>query len=203
MGKLTEQPLAELIREISIKALSGTLRLEYERMQTAVYFDKGQLIYAASNLRTLRLREYLVKRGLVSEKDQGKLANGLPDLKLAEALAKDGTLRRADIDALLVLLVSDILRVSLLWTEGTWDFDGRARLADPLCRPAASAGRFGARRTGGAGDRGFDPLRRQCRRRRRGGAADRIDRPGLRRSGRQARGDRAAPGRRAQGVDGR
>jgi curved DNA-binding protein CbpA len=132
MGKLTEQPLAELIREISIRGLSGTLRLEYERMQTAVYFDKGQLIYAASNLRTLRLREYLVKRGLVSEKDQAKLANGLPDLELAEALTKDGTLRQKDLDALLVLLVSDILRVSLLWTDGTWDFNARARLADPV-----------------------------------------------------------------------
>jgi curved DNA-binding protein CbpA len=133
MGKLTEQPLAELIREISIKGLSGTLRLEHELMQTAVYFDKGQLIYAASNLRTLRLREYLVKRGLVSEEDQTKLSNGLPDLELAEALARDGTLRQKDIDALLAILVSDILRVSLLWTDGTWDFNGRARLADPVC----------------------------------------------------------------------
>src|SRR6185295_7921732 len=132
MGKLTEQPLAELIREISIKGLSGTLRLEHERMQTAVYFDNGRLIYAASNLRTLRLREYLVKRGLVSEEDQAKLANGLPDLELAEALAKDGTLRQKDIDALLVILVSDVLRVSLLWTDGTWDFNGRARLADSV-----------------------------------------------------------------------
>ena len=132
MGKLTEQPLAELIREISIKALSGTLRLQSERMQTAVYFDKGQLLYAASNLRTLRLREYLVKRGLISEKDQAKLANALSDLELAEALAKDGTLRQKDIDALLAILVSDILRVSLLWTEGTWDFNGRARLADSI-----------------------------------------------------------------------
>jgi DnaJ-domain-containing protein 1 len=133
MGILTEQPLAELIREISIKGLSGTLRLEHERMQTAVYFDKGQLIYAASNLRTLRLREYLVKRGLVSENDQAKLGNGLPDLELAEALAKDGTLRQKDIDALLVILVNDILRVSLLWIDGTWDFNVRARLADPVC----------------------------------------------------------------------
>jgi curved DNA-binding protein CbpA len=133
MGKLTEHPLAELIREISIKGLSGNLRLEHERMQTAVYFDNGQLIYAASNLRTLRLREYLVKRELVSERDQARLANGLADLELAEALAKDGTLRRKDIDALLVILVSDILRVSLLWTDGTWGFDERARLADPVC----------------------------------------------------------------------
>ncbi|MGH9874520.1 MAG: DUF4388 domain-containing protein [Pyrinomonadaceae bacterium] len=132
MGKLTEQPVAELIREISNKALSGTLRLEHDRLQTAVYFDKGQLIYAASNVRTLRLREYLVKRGLVSEKDQRKLSNNLSDLDLAEKLAKDRTLRQKDIDALLAIMVSDILRVSLLWMDGTWEFDARARLVDPV-----------------------------------------------------------------------
>ena len=132
MGKLTDQPLAELIREILIKGLSGTLRLEHDRVQTAVYFDKGQLIYAASNLRTLRLREYLSKRGLVSEKESGSLNNSLSDLDLAAALAETGTLRQKDIDALLVILVSDVLRVALLWIEGTWDFNPRARLVDPV-----------------------------------------------------------------------
>ena len=132
MGKLTEQPLAELIREITVKGLSGTLRLEHGSVQTAVYFDKGRLIYATANLRTLRLREYLSKRGLVSEKEQAKLDNNLSDLGLAETLAATGTLRQKDIDALLSILVSDVLRVSLLWTEGTWDFNGRARLVEPV-----------------------------------------------------------------------
>src|SRR5258705_9045945 len=132
MGKLTEQPLAELIREISIKALSGTLRLEYERMQTAVYFDKGQLIYAASNLRTLRLREYLNKRSILSEKEFARIDKSLSDLDLATALVAAGTLRQKDLDALLALLISDILRVSLLWMEGNWDFDPRARLVDQV-----------------------------------------------------------------------
>jgi curved DNA-binding protein CbpA len=133
MGKLSEQPLAELIREISIKGLSGTLRLEHERVQTAVYFDKGQLIYAAANLRTLRLREYLIKRNLVSEKDLAKLSISLSDLDLAQALGKTGTLRQKDIEALLAILVTDILRVSLLWMDGSWDFNPLARLVDPVC----------------------------------------------------------------------
>jgi curved DNA-binding protein CbpA len=132
MGKLKEQPLAELIREISINGLSGTLRLEHEPLQTAVYFDKGQLIYAASNLRTLRLREYLVKCGLIPQKDQAKLVNGRSDLELAESLVRNGTVRQKDMDALLVILVSDILRVALLWMDGTWEFDARARLVDPI-----------------------------------------------------------------------
>lgn len=133
MGKLTLQPLAELIREISIKGLSGSLRLRHERVQTAVYFDNGQLIYAASNLRTLRLREYLSKRGLISETECNRLDSNLSDLDLAAALAAKGTFRQKDIDALLVIVVSDVLRVSLLWTDGTWDFDEHARLVEPVC----------------------------------------------------------------------
>ena len=131
-GKLTYQPLAELIREISSKGLSGTLRLEHERAQTAVYFDNGQVVYAASNLRTLRLREYLSKRGIGSEKDRAGLRDNLSDLDLAAALTATGTLRQKDIDALLEILVGDVLRVALLWTEGTWDFNERARLNDPV-----------------------------------------------------------------------
>lgn len=131
-GTLTDQPLAELIREISSKGLSGTLRLEHERAQTAVYFDKGQIVYAASNLRTLRLREYLNKRDLVSEKARASLENNLSDLALAAALSATGALKQKDIGALLAILVVDVLRVALLWTEGTWDFNERARLNDPV-----------------------------------------------------------------------
>lgn len=132
MGKLAEQPLAELIRELSFKGLSGSLRLEHERAQIAVYFNDGQLVYAAANLRTLRLREYLVKRGLVSEKEQVKLNGSISDLDLAATLSAGGTLRQKDIDALLVIQVSDILRVALLWMDGKWEFNPRGRLADPI-----------------------------------------------------------------------
>jgi len=131
-GTLTEQPLAELIREISSRSLSGTLRLEHERAQTAVYFDSGQLIYAASNLRTLRLREYLIKRGTIAEKDFASLKNNPSDLALAAALSAGGTLSEKDVDSLISTLVADVLRVALLWTEGAWQFTERARLAEPV-----------------------------------------------------------------------
>lgn len=131
-GKLVDQPLAELIREMSAKGLSGTLRLEHEQAQTAVYFENGRIIYAASNLRTLRLREYLIKRSVVPKSVLERFANNLSDLDFAAALGASGTLRQKDIDALLAILVSDVLRVALLWTEGIWDFNQRARLVDSV-----------------------------------------------------------------------
>jgi len=131
-GRLTDQPLAELIREIFSKGLSGTLRLEHERAQVAVYFKDGQVVFAASNIRTLRLREYLTKRDLVSEKELASQGNSLSDLGLAAALRANGSLRPEDINAVLATLVNDTLRVALLWTEGSWDFSERARLDDEV-----------------------------------------------------------------------
>src|SRR6185503_9663243 len=107
-GKLTDQPLAELIREISSKGLSGTLRIEYERAQAAIYFEDGQVVFAASNVRTLRLREYLATRNLVAENELANLQNPQSDLGLAAALRAKGLLRQEDINSVLATLVNDI-----------------------------------------------------------------------------------------------
>jgi len=54
-GQLSEQPLGELIREVFMKRISGRLRVRHDLIEAAVYFRDGVLIYAASNVRTLRL----------------------------------------------------------------------------------------------------------------------------------------------------
>ena len=66
-GQLSENPLAELIRELSAKKLSGRLQLQQDKIRVALYFHAGSLLYAACNLKTLRLAEYLLKNRLVTE----------------------------------------------------------------------------------------------------------------------------------------
>src|SRR5215211_234951 len=80
-GQLSEQPLAELIREISSKSLGGRLRIEHERVK----------VLCAQNLLTPSAAEQVQTKQ-----------------------------------------ISDILRLALLWTEGTWDFDSRSRLNEQL-----------------------------------------------------------------------
>lgn len=139
-GTLAAHPLAELIREIASKSLSGALRLEQDRARVVVYFEKGAVAFAASNIRTLRLREYLKTRGLINEQEFEALKNPSADLKLGEYLVVDGKLQQKDLDSMLAALVADILRVPLLWTEGTWEFDERARVADPVRASVDSSG---------------------------------------------------------------
>lgn len=126
-GQLSDHPSAELIHEILAKSLAGRLQLQHERVKAAIYFDDGELVYAASNVRTLRLREYLLKAGIVA----GALARydeGQPDLELVQAVCKDHLLSPARAEQIQMKQVADVVRLALSWLEGTWNFEPRARL---------------------------------------------------------------------------
>ena len=115
-GQLSEQPLAELIREISAKALSGRLRLEHERVHVVAYFDQGKFLYAAANVRTLRVREYLIKAEAVSDQDLAQFNERVSDTDLLKVLCAQKLLSMATAEQIQTRLVADVLRLALLWT---------------------------------------------------------------------------------------
>lgn len=129
-GQLSEQPLAELIREISAKSLGGRLRLERERVKVVAYFAEGNLLYAASNVRTLRLREYLLKSNLVSEQDLTQFNDRVSDTDVVKVLCAQRLLTAAAAEQVQTKQVTDVLRLALLWIEGHWQFDSKPRLDD-------------------------------------------------------------------------
>jgi curved DNA-binding protein CbpA len=128
-GQLSEQPLAELIREISAKSIGGRLQLRHERFKGVIYFDKGELLYAAANLRQLRLREYVLKAG-INETALSRYDERQSDFELAAALTRDHLLSPATAEQIQTKLVSDVIRLALSWSEGTWEFDQKARLSE-------------------------------------------------------------------------
>lgn len=132
-GKLNEHPLAELIREIVAEKLSGSLRLESERIKTAVYFDKGALVYATSNLRPHRLAEWLRRWRVITEAQFASLPQGgKSDAETGRALVEQGVITKETLGELRERLVADVLRPALLWTEGSWNFDPRVRLVEDV-----------------------------------------------------------------------
>jgi len=130
-GQLGEQPLAELIREIRAKSIAGRLQLHHDRVRSVVYFDKGELVYAASNVRPLRLREYLLKAG-IAEAALARYEEHGSDLELARVLCKDHLLSPGAAKQVQAKQVSDVVRLALSWTEGSWEFDPRSRLDESL-----------------------------------------------------------------------
>ena len=128
-GQLQKHPLAELLREISSESLSGVVRLARERAKAVVYFDAGELVYAASNLRAYRFSSCARRWNLLTETQLLSVGETTSDLEAGAALVASGALSREALDALTTRQVSELLCHTLLWTEGNWDFDPRVRLA--------------------------------------------------------------------------
>jgi len=131
-GQLSEQPLAELIREISSKNFTGRLRLQHELIKVAIYFIDGQILYVASNIKSLRLREYLRKANLVSEQALERIPSNESDLALAGTLCAEKLLQAEVAEQIQARQVSEMLRLALQWLDGTWEFDYRSRLNEEV-----------------------------------------------------------------------
>ena len=126
-GQLNQHPLAELIREIIDKELSGALRLTRDAAKVAVYFDAGTPIFAASNLRAHRLREVLRRhKAAVAQLD--KCPASATDEELASMLVSGGHLSADVMHKARANQAADVLRLALLWTDGSWQFDQRVRI---------------------------------------------------------------------------
>ena len=128
-GQLNEHPLGELIREISVLNLSGALRLNRERAKMVVYFDSGEVIYAATNLRAFHLSECIRRWGVLKEEQLEQVHGKMSDLEFGEALANAGIMGRDALNELITRQVSEMLFHALLWIDGGWDYDPRVRLA--------------------------------------------------------------------------
>ncbi len=126
-GQLSRHPLAELIREIVDSGLSGALRLSREAAKVAVYFDAGQPIYAASNLRAHRLREILKRKNLAS-RHLKNCPTTITDEELTQTLTTSGDLKPEELQKVRAGQSSDVLRTALLWTEGEWQFHQKVRI---------------------------------------------------------------------------
>src|SRR5207237_10391493 len=134
-GQLSEHPLAELIREGINEKLSGALRLTRERVKVAVYLAEGAVIFAASNLRAHRLSETLKHDPSLKNLNFGNLPTTQSDDQLSAALVERGLLTSERLRGIRERQVTEVLRVALLWTNGTWAFDPRIRIADDLRTP--------------------------------------------------------------------
>ena len=131
-GQLSEQPFAELIREITAKRMSGRLRVQQNRVTVVSYFRGGVFLYAAANVRSLRLQEYLTKLKVIEDLDLTDVAQNRSDLQLASVLVENSLIDAKTAHDVQLKQVADVLRLALMWTEGSWEFDHRSHLNEEI-----------------------------------------------------------------------
>jgi curved DNA-binding protein CbpA len=128
-GKLDQKPVAELIREIGAASASGALRLSRDRAKAVVYFESGDVAFAASNIRAHRLVEFLKRTGILDESAAGSLSPKATDDEVLSLLVENRRIRADRVSLIRANHVAEVLRGVLLWTDGDWHFDSRVRIA--------------------------------------------------------------------------
>ena len=128
-GELAQKPAAELIREIGEASLSGALRLSRDRAKAVVYFENGEVAFAASNIRAYRLVEFLKRTGILDESAAGSFSPTATDDEVLKLLVEVRRIRADRVSAIRANHVAEVLRGVLLWTDGDCQFDPRVRIA--------------------------------------------------------------------------
>jgi curved DNA-binding protein CbpA len=132
-GTLQDRPLVETLREVKAESLTGSFRLAHERIKSVIYCNEGAIVYALSNVRSMRLSQLAQRMGILNEEQIAQIGEKPTDIEFGEALLKAGFLNKSGLEALLVTQTMEVLRPALLWTTGSWDFDGRVRIVESMC----------------------------------------------------------------------
>jgi tetratricopeptide (TPR) repeat protein len=132
-GNFQTHPFAELLVEIREARLDGSLRLSRENQKVIVYFNAGEIVFAVSNARSARLFDILLRENKIDKKLLAESSNYASDFEFAKFLIEKQVFGKQEIDRLFVGQIEDILRDTLGWETGEWNFSPLVRIKQGIC----------------------------------------------------------------------
>ncbi|MDI1243333.1 MAG: DnaJ domain-containing protein [bacterium] len=131
-GQLSAHPFAELLVEIVHAKFNGSLRINSGSQKSVIYFRRGQIVYAASNSKDLRLFNLLLRKNLIDTKVISRHPHFANDIEFAASLAAGRIVSKEAIDECFTSQMTDIVVDILTWAGGDWIFSPLVRARDGL-----------------------------------------------------------------------
>jgi len=132
---LATLPFAEVFRRVSAERLTGDLQVRAGRVAKTVFFDRGALVFAASNLRKDRLGEALVAVGRISERQFDDATNLMRmrdrRRRIGEALLESGLLDEREVGRAVAMQVQHIVLSLFTLADGVALFEERGCVIPP------------------------------------------------------------------------
>jgi curved DNA-binding protein CbpA len=133
-GNFFTHPFAELVAEITLARLTGSLRAsdKEKKKKWVIYFQTGSIVFAVSNARASRLFQRMLQRGKMTTADVVKVPNYSNDFEFTSYLLAKGFLDKAGIDGLFKEQIEGIIIDACSWEDGDWTFSSLMRVRDGL-----------------------------------------------------------------------
>jgi tetratricopeptide (TPR) repeat protein len=127
-GDLAEGVVPELLREIYVGRLDGTLHLVRGKERQSLRFRRGTIVNAHTSVQEERLGEMLVRRGLLSEADLARATAAVvrDGRRLGEVLGEMGLIDSSGLEDAVALHVHEMLARVFTWHDGTYAFEEQA-----------------------------------------------------------------------------
>lgn len=131
-GTLSVNPFAELLVEIMYNRFSGSLRLSNAGQKAVVYFRSGEVVFAVSNSKGLRIFNLLLKRNRIDARTVSKYPNFANDIEFTSALIRESVVSQEEVNQTFVDQIEEIIVEILTWPSGEWTFSPLVRVREAL-----------------------------------------------------------------------
>jgi hypothetical protein len=123
-GTLAALPLPDLLRELQLKDATGVLSLTSNRVRKALYFKRGRVVFATSNVASDRLGEVLLRESKITREQNDLSLRALARGKRqGRVLVEMGALSPDDLWSAVQSQVREIVFGVFRWGEGQFHFE--------------------------------------------------------------------------------
>jgi tetratricopeptide (TPR) repeat protein len=125
-GSLKEASLADVLQLLALGQKTGCLTVTDRMNLGYIYFDRGQIVYAAVVNRRDRLGDILLKNGRITNEQLGAAIEeqaGHRDKRLGEILIMQGAISQSDLEHYIQVQIEEAVYYLFTWTRGHFTFE--------------------------------------------------------------------------------
>jgi len=121
-GDLTRETLADAIRNLYVNRRSGILHLSHEKVSKRIYFRKGSMIFANSDVESDRLGEFLIRQDVLDRASFEMTTNTMKGTgrRFGKTVVKLGYCTAEEMQAKVVEQIQTIIYSLFEWKEGSY-----------------------------------------------------------------------------------
>jgi hypothetical protein len=123
-GLISPAGVGDLLLDLAGRRFSGTLRLFREAEEGALFLRDGRIEFASTSDQEQSLAAHLVRRGVISDRDQDEAVRQLiTGKRMGTLLAERGVLLPEDVDRFVREQVMAVARGLVLWDSGEYEIE--------------------------------------------------------------------------------
>jgi hypothetical protein len=122
-GKLDIFDPTTIFQMLNLAQLTGKLQLKAASNSARIYFENGNVIFAESTSKPVKLGEYLIKMNLIDEDQLKQALRKKPrNKRLGDYLVADGVIEAAALRSAIEAQIKEVIYEVVRWRGGTFNY---------------------------------------------------------------------------------